>query len=249
MLNRGKYHRDKYQGVRQIFAYNQTFYLGTLAALSGVLAIVFWLPPLLKTIAIFFLVGTTFWTLSSLAVSHWIYDRSPLYSLDWLAILPCTWLNVHAGLDEMTALFRMKFPAASYRVFDIFDATEMTEPSIARVRALSGDTGQRASWKQLPASGDAFEAIFLPFVAHEFRRTQARNIFFRELARVLAPEGKIILVEHLRDLPNFLAFGPGFLHFQSRRAWAAAFRVANLRVTQEFSITPFVRVFEIERNG
>ena len=242
--------RGKYQGVKQIFAYNRTFYLATFTALAVVLLVIDWLPALPRMLAILFLAVTAFWTLSSLAVSHWVYDRSTLYSLDWLALHPAVWLNVHAGLDEMTDLLRAKFTSAQYRVFDIFDKTEMTEPSIARARVLSRSTeGQHVSWKQLPAENGAFDIIFLPFVAHEFRHTEARHLFFQELARVLAPHGKIILVEHLRDVPNFAAFGPGFLHFQSRRAWLNACDAANLRLSQERGITPFVRVLELAQSN
>jgi SAM-dependent methyltransferase len=236
--------------VAQIFAYNRTFYLGAFAALACVLVMAGWLPPLPRAIAILFLIAATFWTLASLAVSHWVYDRSPLYSLNWLVLRPRKWLNVHAGLDEMTDLLKTKFPAANYRVFDIFDPAEMTEPSIARARALSGpNESQPVPWSHLPANNNAFDMIFLPFVAHEFRRTHARHTFFQELARVLAPNGKIILIEHLRDTPNFLAFGPGFLHFQSRRTWTIAFHAANLTLSREHRITPFVHVFEIERSN
>ena len=242
--------RGKYQGVKQIFAYNRSFYLATFAALAAVLIVIDWLPALPRMMAILFLAVTAFWTLSSLAVSHWVYDRSTLYSLDWLLLHPTVWLSVHAGLDEMTDLLRAKFPSAQCRVFDIFDNAEMTEPSIARARALSQSMeGQHVSWRQLPAENGSFDTIFLPFVAHEFRHVEARHLFFQELARVLAPHGKIILVEHLRDLPNFAAFGPGFLHFQSRRTWLNACHSANLRLTQERGITPFVRVLELQRSN
>lgn len=42
--------------------------------------------------------------------------------------------------------------------------------------------------------------------------------YLREAHRVLSLDGQIILVQHLRDLPNFVAFGPGFLHFHAGRS-------------------------------
>lgn len=42
-------------------------------------------------------------------------------------------------------------------------------------------------------------------------------------------------------------FGPGFLHFHSRRVWTRCFAAAGLAVHEEFSITPFVRIFVLRR--
>ena len=61
-----------------------------------------------------------------------------------------------------------------------------------------------------------------------------------KLRRRLAPHGRAVLVEHLRDWPNLIAFGPGFLHFLSRRTWLHTIAESRLRIVREFSITPFV---------
>jgi hypothetical protein len=53
----------------------------------------------------------------------------------------------------------------------------------------------------------------------------------------------VILVEHLRDPANFIAFGPGFLHFHSRRGWQRGWESAGFGLADEFRITPWVRVF------
>jgi hypothetical protein len=55
-------------------------------------------------------------------------------------------------------------------------------------------------------------------------------------------EGQL-LVEHMRDWKNFVAFGPGFLHFYSRAEWLRVIREARLTVEREVFVTPFVRCF------
>ena len=40
--------------------------------------------------------------------------------------------------------------------------------------------------------------------------------FFRELKRVLAPGGRVIVTEHLRDLANIAAYSIGAWHFHQR---------------------------------
>ena len=59
--------------------------------------------------------------------------------------------------------------------------------------------------------------------------------------------GRLILGEHLRDVPNFLAFGPGFLHFLSRSSWVRLATESELAIEIEFAVTPFVKVFAMKR--
>jgi SAM-dependent methyltransferase len=245
-----KCQRGKYHGIIQILRYNRDFYLASLAAAAVVFLAALWMPPMLRTVGITGALTTGAWILVSLLVSHWVYDRSLLYSLDWLALEPKVWLNVHAGLDEMTDLLRARLPFSEYRVFDIFDAVQMTEPSLARARQLSGSKdSQQVSWRSLPMENASVDAIFLVFAAHEFRNREPRHLFFRELRRILRPGSALILVEHLRDLPNFLAYGPGSMHFQSRRTWMDAFAAAQLEIRHERKITPFVSLFELTAGG
>lgn len=239
---------SKYRGVAQIVAYNRSFYTASALAIGAAAVAIFWAPPMARIAIAVFLAAASYWTIASLLASYWIYDRSSLYSLDWLTVRPAYWLSVHAGLDETSGLIRSKFPGSEYRIVDVFDAEEMTEPSIARAREMSGpDPLQAASWRRLPADDAVFDTIFLIFTAHEFRRAEARLVFFNEIARVLASHGRVVIVEHLRDLPNFLAFGPGFFHFQSRRTWLSTLRATGFEIVRESKITPFVRVFEASR--
>jgi len=98
-------------------------------------------------------------------------------------------------------------------------------------------------FRALPAPAGSCDAVFLIFAAHELRSRSSRCEFFAEVARVLSANGRVVIIEHLRDLANFAAFGPGFLHFQSRREWINVAASADLALANEFSITPFVRVF------
>jgi SAM-dependent methyltransferase len=195
------------------------------------------------------------WLASSLIVSHYVYDRSRLYQLDWLdevfPLAPRNWVNIHSGFDETSELLAAKLPGTDSETVDIYDPKVMTEPSIAIARYLKASPAhaRAARYDALPFATGSIEAAFAIFCAHELRRHHQRVTFFTEIARILTPGGSIILVEHSRDLWNFLAFGPGVFHFFSEQTWRCAAFDAALIVHAECSITPFVRVYNLRRTA
>ncbi|MFN2507939.1 MAG: class I SAM-dependent methyltransferase [Chthoniobacterales bacterium] len=247
--------RSRYQGVLQILRFNCPMYVAAAVVLGtgAVLLFVFPLPPLVQIAGLIGIALAAFWLLVSLAVSHYVYDLSGIYRGDWLrqAIrrTPLRATNLHAGFDEFSDVLRVRFPETELSVFDFFDSQRMTEPSIVRARELARKPpgADAVDFRSLPLRDEELDAAFLIFAAHELREPDARVVLLRELRRSLKRDGEMILVEHLRDLPNLIAFGPGFLHFYSRNTWLRAFAGAGLRPTDEFSLTPFVRVFVLEK--
>ncbi len=193
------------------------------------------------------------WLVTSIVVSWIVYDRSRLMDWDWvlqaLGFSPKSWISLHAGHDESSAALSRLFPGASGRVFDIYDAREMTEGSIAVARRLARNevAAEAADFRHLPLPRGTIDVAMLLLSAHELRSDESRSALFAELRRVLGPAGRVVIAEHLRDWTNFLAFGPGFLHFHSRRAWLRCFSQHRFDVHREFSITPFVRIFVLRR--
>lgn len=244
--------RAPYQGLLQIFHYNQPFYVRTLGAAAVAAVLSVWLPPVPRALLLLACGIAVFWTCSSLLVSHYLYDRSPLYSLRWLNGLlsqpPARWINIHAGLDETSGIIGSIFPGSTGQIIDIYDPQEMTEPSIGQARHVTQAASPTADWRALPAGDHHFDTAFLIFAAHELRHHEARVKFFQEVARVLRPTGEVVLVEHLRDWSNFAAFGPGFLHFFSGSTWRQAAEAAHLSIRQRRTITPFVHIFVLRRS-
>jgi SAM-dependent methyltransferase len=243
--------RAPFHGLRQIVRFNWPFYAvaGTVVT-AGLWTIHRWPLGGRAQAALYSAAGlAALWLAASLTASWIVYDRSQLMTGTWiekaLGFRPATWVNIHAGLDETTPVLRALFNGSRGRVFDIFDAAEMTERSIARARRLApvGAAPEPVDYRRLPAEAGTIDAALLLLSAHELRTHDARVALFAEIQRVLSPDGRVVVAEHLRDWPNFMAFGPGFLHFHSRRTWTRAFLQAGFTVHQEFSITPFVCVF------
>jgi SAM-dependent methyltransferase len=244
-----------FEGVSNIVRFNWGYYVISALALGAAMLIlsIQALPWWLRTAALCGGICLIFWTCSSLLVSWYVYDVVGVMRWEWirdrLKFPPSRWANVHAGLDQSTASLRCLFPGSDGAVIDIYDPATMTEPSIARARRLYPSTepfkpGRACS---LPLPDRDRDAVFLLFAAHEVRAVADRTKLLREASRVLNERGRVVLVEHLRDLPNFLAFGPGFLHFHSGRSWRESIRSAGLQIEQQGRLTPFVRCFVLRK--
>lgn len=261
--------RGPYQGVANIVRFNApVFVAGALVCLLGVLTFV-WAPALVEGLwsggdvaqvarAVRMLSASAasmafVLTAGSLVASYLTYDRSGLYTWACLdphlpAPLSCV-AHVHTGLDETSATLRAKLPRAVLHVFDASAPAAQPEPSIARARRLIPlDSGTIAvGLGPLPLPEGSVDVLLLPMAAHEVRDADTRARWLAELSRVLRPGGRMIVVEHLRDLPNTLAFHVGVLHFLSRRTWHRTFADAGLVRVFEGHVTPLLALFVLER--
>ena len=239
-------------GAVRIFLYNWPVYVGTwIPALVVLLFLPLMRPPAALLAALVAGVGFA-WSLVSLLVSFYIYDRSALVSGRWvpglIGLRTRTWATIHAGLDAEVELDAV-MPGRCVARLDIFDRQIMTSPSItrARVRTPPVNPASPCSPTALALDDEGCDAIVVAFTAHEIRDRGAREAFFGELRRSLRPGGKVLIVEHLRDFANLIAFGPGYLHFVSRREWLRLASHANLAIASETRITPWVMALTLER--
>ncbi len=248
--------RGPLQGVLNILRFNWHFFAAAAAVAAALAAASPWLgvPGRALALAAAGLVAAT--TVVSLAVSCYVYDLSGLYRLEWLdrtgvAARPgARMANVHAGFDETTPLLRARFPSATWTVMDFYHPSRHTEISIRRARRahppapddLRVDTGA------LPLADRSLDGVFLILAAHEVRDRGERRRFFAELARVLAPGGRLVVVEHLRDWRNFLAYTAGAFHFHGRAAWLEAFDQKGLRLATTFRPNLFLTCFVAEKH-
>ncbi|MCW3103273.1 MAG: methyltransferase type 11 [Bacteroidetes bacterium] len=242
--------RRPFQGVLNILSFNRHFYVAGLAVLAMIIAsrqLIGWPEPLYWLTIAAFLYGL----IMPLIVSAYVYDFSGYYDFQWLKNIGLhganadQLLNINAGFDETSFIIKEHFPEANLRVFDFYNAKQHTEPAIIRARKVSlvyPGTQQIAS-NAIPLNDSSADIIFLLSAAHEIRSHKEKVQFLKECRRVCKPGGKVIMVEHLRDFPNFLAFSIGFTHFFSRAAWKKAFSEAGFLSFNETKFTPFMSIF------
>lgn len=242
--------RRKFQGVLNILSFNRHFYMYGLAALLLLFAsrlYVQWLGIIFGLVIGAFLYGL----LMPLVVSAYVYDLSGFYKFDWLKSQirddagVNLIVNINAGFDETSFIIKNKFPDSDLKVFDFYNAAQHTEPAIIKARKVSlvyPDTKPIAT-NAIPLKDNTADIIFLLSAAHEIRSYDEKIVFLKECYRICKPHGKVIMVEHLCDFPNFLAFSIGFTHFFSRSTWKNAFKSAGFLSFQETKFTPFMSIF------
>ena len=242
--------RRKFQGVLNILSFNRHFYVFGLIALTLIIIcyLVFsWSNLLFWIVILAFLYGL----IMPLIISAYVYDFSGYYKFNWLKNynLPDSKdnqiLNINAGFDETSFIIKNNFPKSDLKVFDFYNAEKHTEPAIIRARKVSlvyPNTLQIIS-NTIPLKDDSVDLIFLLSAAHEIRSQNEKIQFLKECHRVCKSNANVIMIEHLRDFPNFVAFSVGFTHFFSKKTWRNAFKDAGFKTFTEKKFTPFMSIF------
>ena len=126
---------------------------------------------------------------------------------------------------------------------EIFDPRSMTAPALNRARKIEERRAASAPPSVLPVVSGWADTAYVVLAAHEVRDPSEREKLFAELRRILAPGGRLVLIEHPRNLAGALAFGPGVMHFLPVAEWARLSALVGFRLESERDITPFVTVF------
>lgn len=242
--------RRKFQGALNILSFNRHFYVLGLALLIVIMLLkvyfsfsdfLFW----------FLIIGIMYGLIMPLIVSAYVYDFSDYYSLKWLKKFHLKdkdnqrIININAGFDETSFLIKEEFPNSNLDVLDFYNPKSHTEPAIVRARKVSQvyPNTSLISTDHIPLSDNSVDLIFMLSAVHEIRSNEEKVLFLKECHRICKSEGKVIMVEHLRDTPNFLAFSVGFTHFFSKKVWRKSFEKAGFKTFKESKFTPFMSIF------
>lgn len=246
--------RKKFQGVLNILSFNRHFYVIGFIVLFLIIAIcsLFNVPSFVN-----WLIITAFFygLLMPLIVSAYVYDFSGYYNFNWLnqfKIIDSTenvFVNINAGFDETSFIIKDKFPKSELKVFDFYDADKHTEPAIIRARkvTLEYPNTQQTKYNAIPLRDNSVDVIFLLSAVHEIRNNNEKVEFLNECKRICKTNGKVIMVEHLRDVPNFFAFSVGFTHFFSSKTWKNVFKKAGFQSITETKFTQYMSIFSTIR--
>jgi hypothetical protein len=240
--------RNKYQGLMNIIRFNWHLFVIAFVALLILGCLLLFITGPFAWLCVLLAITIVSSTTVSLGVSHFVYDRCSLYDFKWMDRIfscPSKILNFHAGFDETSAIIRAKFPASEMMVFDFYDPHKHTELSIERARRLypAFDGTIKIGTSAIPVEPASSDLTLNIFSLHEIRDDEERIEFLKLQAAALTESGYCVIVEHLRDLPNVLAYNVGSFHFFSEKVWIKNFAMAGLHLATKLKVTPFVTVF------
>lgn len=242
--------RRPFQGVLNILSFNRHYYIYGLLTL-GLLVLSNYLYPWNEILFFIVVFAFTYGLITPLIISAFVYDFSGYYHFNWLKNLNLenssnTFnLNINAGFDETSFILNAIYKKAEWQVFDFYNEAQHTEPAIVRARKVSAvfPNTQSISTHKIPLKDNSVDHIFLLSAIHEIRSHREKVLFLKECKRVCKPNGKVIMVEHLRSFPNFMAFTIGFTHFFSRKTWLDSLNKAGFKSIKENKFTPFMSIF------
>lgn len=241
--------RGSFEGVWNVVRFNWHFYVIIFAIILLILLTFPGFSDFYQALSLTFVFIIIMPVLISLKVTHKIYDDSTLYELNWLSEYDeeISIASFNAGFDETTKIIRYKKPKAKVIALDFYDEQKHTEVSIKRARRaypkVEGTLEMKSQEIPLPHSSIDLVIGFLSL--HEIRDEAERVEFFSNIKKILNDQGEIIVIEHLRDTANFLAYNIGFLHFHSKATWQETFRIAGLHIIEEEKINPFMSKFRL----
>jgi hypothetical protein len=254
VINKPMPTRSRFEGVKRVIQFNWHLYVLGVLISAGLLAMSAGssTSPLLKLLCLSGSMLILVQMATSLFASHLVYDLSELNTWTWLRKIssaPKTVVTVTAGYDETCGRLVEVFPDAEILTINFYDDLERKEPSIQIAARMFPAAGHQISNKidSWPVEKSSIDLIFMAFAAHEVRDPDNRDKLFGQAAQALHQTGSLVLVEHLRDASNFLAYGPGFFHFLPKSEWLRCTNASGLKVVNYFKITPFVGVFVLCR--
>jgi ubiquinone/menaquinone biosynthesis C-methylase UbiE len=196
---------------------------------------------------------------SILATSFIVYDWGGQHEYDRLAELgdvaqANVVLDITCGKLRGSRGLLAHHQQGYYFLIDIFDPQKMTDPALHRARRMEPPLlPQRRIYRRagqtnsLPLPHQWADVIFCNFSLHEIEDAANREALFLEFARVLKPNGRLLIAEHSRDWRNFLAFGPGAMSFFPATTWSRHITEAGLSIRHHERWRGFVHLWVAER--
>ncbi len=234
-------HRQ-YSGTISTLLYNWPIFAGALFFGLIALGVSTWLPAPWYWILLASGLAVLALVLSILITTFIVYDGGAKHEYDRLAELgnlaqANVVIDITCGKLRGSRGLLAHFQPAYYFLIDIYDPTTMTDPALRRARDMEPPLeAKRRIYRRsgradsLPLPHNWADVIYCDFSLHEIQDATDRDALFAEFARILKPDGRLLIAEQGRDFLNLAAFGPGAFSFFSPATWSKHITNAGLTI-------------------
>ena len=237
--------KQQYSGTIATLVYNWPIFVGILVfGLATLLSSIFLIAPW-NWLFIIAGAGALVLILNIVIASFIVYDLGRRREYDRLAELANldeanVVIDVTCGKLRGTQGLLSRFAGGHYFVLDIYDPDKMADAALRRARTMIPvlDTDRRiyrrsAKFDGLPIPHNWADIVYCSFSLHELHNAEDRHKIFAEFARILKPNGQLLIAEHSRNWLNFIAFGPGIFSFFPSATWAKHISEAGLVIKHQ----------------
>ncbi len=229
-------------GVGRVVLFNWPKYVAAISVLAMGVTAASYSNGLVRLAIAFVCALIVYGTVASLLATWWVYDHRAQRLYQSIASQrhgTAPWILVHAGFDESNGrLHALLGPPAQH--FDIGPSSERSR-SLSRAHALSGRDGVLVGGA-LPVGDASIGLVVVLFGIHELHSDADAVALLRELNRVTVGDGSVVIVEHLIDVANIVAYGPAAWHFSTGRRWHHAVTSAGMHLMSATRIGGLVTV-------
>lgn len=190
----------------------------------------------------------------ALYASYKLYDQSALYKpRELLSDLRLKdgeiGILLHASFDPLSRELEKLLYPAQLKIYNLYGSRHEDEKSIKISNRVFPPHPRQVNVDptDMKDPSSSVDYIFAITAAHEILSQEKRVRFFKEVKRILKDDGRLILVEQMRDLVNFTFFNIGAFHFVSLKSWEKAISEAGLRIVQREKITMWGTALHIEK--
>jgi ubiquinone/menaquinone biosynthesis C-methylase UbiE len=232
-----------YSGTMSTLIYNWPIFVGLLFfGLVTLIASLWVVPAPWHWLMVISGLGALGFIISILTASYIVYDWGSTREYDRLAQLgnlaqANVVIDITCGKMRGSRGLLTRFQPSYYFLIDIYNPAKMSDAALRRARNLEPPLQterriyrQTGAAQKLPLPHNWADVIYCSYSLHELHDAADREAIFAEFARVLKPNGRLLIAEHGRDWLNCLTFGPGALSFFSPTTWTKHLEKAGFTV-------------------
>lgn len=178
---------------------------------------------------------------------HLLFDMAQLQATD-------TFVYIDLGLRYRALDMARRLTTGKVIVIDIYNPQWTPGRALIRQRARmpAPPPDPRISWQTgsinlLPLPDKSVTAVILCQVASEFSQKGDRQQLLKEINRILAENGRLLLAEQVRSRMNWILMGPSALALAPDTYWRNLLHQEGFRVRRETNLQGIIHCFRADK--